>query len=444
MPDWLATRWGRLTAFFLLYMTEGIPLGFTATAIATQMRRQGLGPAEIGVFVGSLYLPWAWKWIAGPFVDTLTIERLGRRRVWIVGMQIGLIGMLLLVTPVDFVNNLKQFTTMILILNAFGAVQDVAIDALAAQVLHEDERGLANGFMFAGASIGQTLGGSGVLWLSTFMPFQQTYIFVALVIGLVTLFVGVPLREQRRVRAVEAGKSALASIGGEIGTFVRQAMFAFFRTKGGFFGLVFALLPGGAYALGLALQSNLAVELGLDDARVALLNFWSTVVFALFCVAGGWVSDRVGRRKSAAFFLALTAIPTLYLAWAMQNAAWIQPVDPTLADRRVPPAALLSAFWIAVIGFNAISGLGYGVRSALFMDVTTPRVAATQFTAYMAMMNLAIAYSATWQGWAIERFGYPKTLLADSLIGLVSLALIPFLKPVPRPVVDSPSTEVTS
>ncbi len=47
-PDLLATRIGRLAAFFLLYVTEGIPLGFTATAMATQMRRQGLGPVAIG------------------------------------------------------------------------------------------------------------------------------------------------------------------------------------------------------------------------------------------------------------------------------------------------------------------------------------------------------------------------------------------------------------
>jgi PAT family beta-lactamase induction signal transducer AmpG len=61
LPNPLASRNGRLAAFFALYMTEGIPLGFTATAIATQMRRQGLGPAEIGAFVASLS-PWAFKW----------------------------------------------------------------------------------------------------------------------------------------------------------------------------------------------------------------------------------------------------------------------------------------------------------------------------------------------------------------------------------------------
>jgi hypothetical protein len=39
---------------------------FAATAIATQLRRQGVGPAEIGAFVGSFYLPWAFKWAFGP------------------------------------------------------------------------------------------------------------------------------------------------------------------------------------------------------------------------------------------------------------------------------------------------------------------------------------------------------------------------------------------
>ena len=66
LPNLLATRRGRLTAFFLLYMTEGIPLGFAATAVATQLRRQDVGPAEIGAFVGSFYLPWAFKWAFGP------------------------------------------------------------------------------------------------------------------------------------------------------------------------------------------------------------------------------------------------------------------------------------------------------------------------------------------------------------------------------------------
>ena len=72
------------------------------------------------------------------------------------------------------------------------------------------------------------------------------------------------------------------------------------------------------------------------------------------------------------------------------------------------------------------------VRTALLrcsMDVTTPAVAATQFTAYMALLNLVIQYSARWQGLALERWGYPITLTLDAALGLTSLVLLPLVTP---------------
>ncbi len=89
---------------------------------------------------------------------------------------------------------------------------DVAIDALAVSVLPEDERGSANGFMFAGASIGQTIGGSGVLFLTAVMPFASTYLFVAAAILAITLFVVVPLRE-KAMTAAEARIHAARNVG---------------------------------------------------------------------------------------------------------------------------------------------------------------------------------------------------------------------------------------
>jgi PAT family beta-lactamase induction signal transducer AmpG len=70
----------------------------------------------------------------------------------------------------------------------------------------------------------------------------------------------------------------------------------------------------------------------------------------------------------------------------------------------------------------------------MFMDITTPAVAATQFTAYMACLNFVISYSATWQGIAIERFGYPVTLLIDGTAGLLPLLLLPLLEVKQKPV----------
>ena len=41
LPDYLATKWGRLTAFFLLYVTEGLPHGFATIALAAELRERG-------------------------------------------------------------------------------------------------------------------------------------------------------------------------------------------------------------------------------------------------------------------------------------------------------------------------------------------------------------------------------------------------------------------
>jgi len=299
-------------------------------------------------------------------------------------------------------------------------------------VLREDERGLANGLMFGGAYLGQAVGGSGVLFLAPHIGFPNTYFFVAGCILAVNFLVALPMREPSGPPRPPRVGSAIVAAGSEVRQFVVDAYRAFIGTRAAWVGVLNALLPAGAYALGLALQSNLAVELGLNDTQVGLLNLWSTVISAIGCVAGGWISDRFGRRRSLALFIFGTTLPTIYLAWAMHQAGWVMPIPPQQPGRPVPPQVLIGAFWAMVLVYNVFQGLYYGVRSALFMDITTPRVAATQFTAYMAMQNLVIGYSATWQGWLVERWGYPRTLVLDSLFGLVGLALLPFMAPSPQ------------
>ena len=260
LPNLLATHRGRLAAFFLLYVTEGIPLGFAATAVATQLRRQDVGPAEIGAFVGSFYLPWAFKWAFGPFIDVFASERLGRRRGWIIVTQVLMATTLMSTVLLDLPAQLALFTLILLVHNTFGAMQDVAIDALACNTLAEDERGLANGLMFAGASIGQAVGGSGVLFLcrptrgfsrrsSSWPPHP----------GSDAVRRAADARGgDGTTRIHRAGISRLRSAGREMREFAVESFRSFLGTRGAFLGLAFALLPSGAMCLGLALQSNLA------------------------------------------------------------------------------------------------------------------------------------------------------------------------------------------
>ena len=50
----------------------------------------------------------------------------------------------------------------------------------------------------------------------------------------------------------------------------------------------------------------------------------------------------------------------------------------------------------------------------------------------MALSNLAISYSAAWQGSAVERLGYPLTLSLDAIAGIVCIGILPFLAPAPQ------------
>lgn len=427
LPNLLATRKGRLAAFFFLYLTEGIPLGFAAVAIAAQLRRQGVGPAAIGAFVGSLYLPWAFKWAFGPIVDVFAWERLGRRRGWILVTQVLMALTLLSAIFVRLPEQLALFTAIVFVHNVFGATQDVAIDALACGTLAENERGAANGLMFAGAYIGQTVGGSMVLYLTDFTGFQATFGFVAVCILAVTVFVVLPMREPpgpaRPVIVGSRWNSALV----EVWRFAALSFRSIFGSRAAFVGLFFALLPVGAMSLGLALSSNLAVELGLTDAQFASLTLAQTVAAAACCIVGGFLSDRLGRRKMMVVGVLLLGVPVLLMAWSLHGAGWIMPADVTDPNRPMAPQSVVVTFWVASILYSAINGTIYGVRSAMFMDVTNPAVAATQFTAYMALMNVTIAYSATWQGIAAESWGYPRTMLVDVAMGLLCLGLIPFM-----------------
>ena len=428
LPNLLATRFGRLTAFFFLYVTEGIPLGFAATAVAAQLRRQDVGPAEIGAFVGSFYLPWAFKWAFGPFIDVFVSERLGRRRGWILGTQIMMIVTLLACMGLDLPAQLGVFTAVLLVHNSFGAMQDVAIDALAVNTLHEDERGLANGVMFSGAAIGSAVGGAGVLFLIPAIGLQGGFVFVAACIAAVTVFIVLPLREAA-TPVTDQRKAGLASAVREMKHFSTEAFRSFLGTRGAFAGVFFSLLPAGAMSLGLALQSNLSIEIGMSDDSVAWLSLWSQVIAASCMVIGGYLSDRWGRRRTLFVYLALMSLPVLYMMVVLTEQNWIMPTSAADAVKRVATPALVTAVWVATLLYAVAQGLMYGTRSALLMDVTNPAVAATQFTAYMAMMNLAIAYSATWQGIAIEALGYPKTLLIDAITGVICLAVLPFIKP---------------
>ncbi len=405
-PNLLASARGRAVAFFSFYFIDGVLIGFMGIFLAMRMRARNVAVDDIALFVAAVYLPASWKWLFGPLVDLCYIERFGRRRGWILGTEALMIVALLAAMRIDFARQFTLFTIVIMLVNLFAALQRIAVNALACNVLTDQERGTANGMMYAGAYLGQIVGGSGVILLSAFAPFPYLFLVVVGSILAVMLFVALPLREAKETRAVSYERG-LAAVAAEVRGYAIQAFNAFRASRAALVGLVFVLLPAGAWAMSLSLGTNLMVEFGMSKREQSLLTFVSILVAASASLVGGLLADRFGRRKTLALYIVGSALPALWLACVMYQRGWIMPIDQNGTLHPIAPLLLIVSYWAVALLISAFQGLVYTTRSALFMDVCTPAVAATQFTAYVAMVNLTIVYTSAWQGWCLARLGYP-------------------------------------
>lgn len=460
----LHSKPGRLVAFGALYLSEGLPGGFLMMAIATELQRRGMETAIYGAFVSLLALPWVWKFVMGPFVDNLRFKRFGARKQWIVLAQtimlLALSGALFflpkeIIVPETeatgfvatahglYLSGIGLFAGLLFLHNFFAATQDVAIDALACQVLKEDERGLANGVMFSCTHAGYLVGGSGVLWLKgTVGSFEISSLFVlalmaSILVGVIFFIKEKPAAEEiaeGAIPAPEPGRSGWHAAKEQVTDYFSTIWNKIFLSKNGFLTVLLALTPIGALALSMLLSALIGPRLGMTDNEIAALNTVNTLgVFIPFCLLGGWLSDRFNRRAILAITASLTVLPSIWIAYQFKQAGWDHPPE---AVNGVWPReeALITSWWIATLAFSVFNGLKYGVKTAFYMDVVTPKIAATQFTALMALTNLTNIYSKVWQSQALDiingwNWTVWKVIYVDAALGLVFLILLYFIKP---------------
>lgn len=414
----LGSRPGRLATFGILYVSEGIPLGFTAVAMAAYMRRDGLNVAQVSAFVAMLYLPWSFKWAWSPLLDLVRLERFGGRPTWIVGCLAMMIVTLIAAGSVDFTNQFQLLLALVLIHNIFAATQDVAIDSLAVSTLEPNERGTGNGFMFGGAYIGQGLGGGAAMFVAGYFGFESALSYVCVLMACIAAFAILFVRDPGFAeRAEAAATNLIATLAARLEDFVRELYKGFFHSgRGPVFGVLFALTPLGAMALSNAIGTTMQVDYGLDDSQIAEINVYSTVLSGFGCVIGGWLGDRIGLRKVIAIFYFLTALPTLYLATQLGGGAGLG-------------GLALGTFYACFLTVAFFTGLHYGTSAAVYMGLTNPLVAATQFTGFMALMNLTIAYTNFWQGLVAEAYDFATVLYLDAALVIVPVLVLPFMTP---------------
>ncbi len=463
----LATKKGRLTTFGGLYLSEGLPGGLLTMAILTEIQRRELGTAAYGALGAALILPWGWKFIMGPFVDNLHLKRFGARKQWIVTAQFLMITAMaaaLFVMPESFKMEIEGgggiietfkaffssgggiglFAVLLFIHNSFAATQDVAIDAMACQILKPDERGLANGIMFSSTHAGYFLGGSGALWLKG--RFDGNFeaaaavivVLMAMIFTCVILFISEKSTAEQiadgEIPAPKPGDSGFKVILDQLGDYFQTIWSSVICTRNGLLTLLLAITPIGALALSMLLSGLIAPKIGMSDDQLAALNGASTLVWIAACLLGGWLSDKFGRRLIFAITASMTILPSLWVAAQFKAAGWSHP--PTVsADGSWPyEAELITSWWIAILAFSVFSGGSFGVKNAFYMDIVNPKIAATQFTALMAMTNMTNGWAKLWMSQAFDHengWEWPiwKLLYVDAAIGLGFLIILYFIKP---------------
>jgi MFS transporter, PAT family, beta-lactamase induction signal transducer AmpG len=370
----------RFATVSLLYVAQGLPFGLFTYPIPAWLTEQGASQAQSAAFMSISFLPWAFKFLVAPFMDVVAFRAMGRRRPWIIGAQVGLVLALLgLAASPDPLNHLGVFTALAFCVSLFAATQDVAVDGMSIDILREDERARANALMFGAQVLGIAAGSAGGGYaIHTFGMYAAplALAFCSFLIMLVPLL----LRERPGERLLpwtegSAAPSVLDTAGradlAQIVPMARELLQALFLPMSL---MLFAIhfmgrTGGGVY---LAVMGHFPVEeLGWSSETYAYWSSAAQVTGAIGGIAGAALVDRFGVRRVLGVLIG--ARVALYALAGLQTML--------LQNYSVMTSLMLVEYVMTqTITVSII---------ALFMSLCMPRVAATQFSLYMASANLA-------------------------------------------------------
>jgi RhtX/FptX family siderophore transporter len=178
-----------------LYLAQAIPLYFCTLGLPTVMRAMGVSLEKIGLFSLILF-PWVIKFLWAPVVDNHYLARMGKRRSWIIPLQVCAILLLLLFT---FIVPQQQWTlvfALALLLSTVGATQDIAIDGYTLEQVPAKQYAWGNFARVCGITLGSFLGG-GLLIVSYSLFGWPKAIWVVIGLSVISLSIILFTKEQR-------------------------------------------------------------------------------------------------------------------------------------------------------------------------------------------------------------------------------------------------------
>ena len=278
-------------------------------------------------------------------------------------------------------------------------------DALVADSIKENQRGIAFGFHRAADTGGAVLGlliAALILWLSQAGPQE---------LGAATF------RTVVWVSLIPAFLAVLSLALGARETFIKKESAApkiSFKRLGKPF-LVFMLIVG-LFDLGNSSDAFLilrAQERGMNVTSILVMLAAFNLVYALTAAPAGDLSDRIGRRK--VIIGGWIVYGLIYLGFALAQETW--------------------HIWGLYITYGLYYGLAYGTAKALVADLVKPELRGTAYGTYNATLGLidfpaSLIAGLLWQGvgrW--QGFGPAAPFLFGSALAFAAAILLWLWKP---------------
>ncbi len=389
-------------AALLLGFASGLPLALSGATLQAWLTTEGLDLKTIAWF-SLAGQPYAWKFLWAPALDRFSLPWLGRRRGWMLLLQLALALTVaaLALTPIP--DGLRWLAALALAVACLSASQDVVIDGWRAEILTPEERGIGAGAAVLGYRLGMLV--SGALALIAARQFGWRPVMLALA-GLLALL---PLCT---LWAPEPG----AGQQGRAPASLAEAVWGPLRELLGRRQGPLLLLLVGLYKLSDAFQLALSTtfllrgvgfsldEVGVVNKAVAL------VASVLGVMIGGYGLLRLGLLRALLLFGVLqSSTSLLFVLLALRGHDF--------------PLMVLS-----VTVENLASGMGTAAFAALLMGLCSARYSATQYALLSAVAALGRIYVGPLTGVLVQAWGWPSFFAFAALTGIPGLLLVGWLR----------------
>ena len=387
--------------FALTILPFAAAVGYVSIAAPFWLKSQGVSLAAIGAIQAAAMTPHAIKFLWAPLIDVGA-----RRKAWFGWMTAATAALLVTLSVVPgLARHLGLFTLLATLAQVAGTTAAAAADGLMAATTRAEDRGKAGGWRMAGNVGGTGILGALALSLSALSSVQVAGLALAgivLLSGLGALAIREPrLRDGRIDGGVGLWRALwlrLAAVAGDTWTTM--------TSREGWTGLVICAVPVGAGAL-TNLFSAMALDYGASEGLVAAVNgLGGGLVGALGSLAGGVLADRMNRRLAYALAGGATAL--------------------TAAAMLAAPLTPLSYAW-GTLAYNFMNGVAFAALAAMILEmVGHSPAAATKYTLFIAVANVASNYATALDGLASEIRGWGSrgALAADVVLTAAGIAVL--------------------